>query len=148
MQAGDLIFVRGQDIISDLIRVVDKGQFNHVAIAVNETDILEAQYNTKVHIIPNPYNDFEVVALNLAEKSKVEEFAQKYLGEDYDFAEIVRVWFKIETGIKWFDKFNTTKEVICSELAGDYLEFVGIALKGEELLAPNQLYRNIKVLGY
>ena len=54
MKAGDLVFVVDTGIISDIIREVDTGKFDHVAIAVNEKEIIEAQYNTPVHVIPNP----------------------------------------------------------------------------------------------
>lgn len=148
MQAGDLVFVRNKGLISDVIRAVDKGPFDHVAIAVDDKRILEAQYGTKVHIIDNPYTDYEVVALNLGDKANVDLFAKMYLGKQYDFAELVRILFRIEFHVNWLSKFNNEKEVVCSELAGDYLEFVGIAKKGEELLAPNELYRNIKASGY
>jgi hypothetical protein len=146
MQAGDLIFVRQTGIISDIIRAVDKGEFDHVAIAVDDKRILEAQYNTKVHIIDNPYTDYEVVSLRLGDKARVEEFAQLYLGKHYDFPEIIRIFFRIELGVNWLKKFNDDKAVVCSELTGDYLEYVGIAKKGEELLAPNELYNSVKVL--
>lgn len=147
MQAGDLIFVGESGLIPDIIRYFDKGKFDHVAIAVDENHILEAQYNTKVHIIENPYKNFEVVSLNL-KNCKIDEFTKKYLGEPYDFGEILKIWVRLEFHINYFNKFNDAKEVICSELAGDWLEFTGIAKKGEELLAPNELYRSVKALGY
>lgn len=148
MQAGDLIFVRQKGVIADIITAVDIGEFDHVAIAVNETDIIEAQYNTKVHIIPNPYLNYEVVALHLGNRAKMAEFSKLYLGKKYDFTELVRILVRKELHVNWLDQFNNGKEVICSELAGDYLEYVGIAPKGEELLAPNELYNNVKALGY
>lgn len=148
MQAGDLVFVREKGVIADIIEAVDHGQFDHVAIAVDDKRILEAQYNIKVHITDNPYTDYEVVSLCLGDKARIDEFAQKYLGENYDFPELIRILFRIELGVKWLKKFNDDKSVVCSELAGDYLEFVGIATKGEELLAPNELYNSVKSLGY
>lgn len=148
MQAGDLVFVREQGLIPDVIRYFDKGKFNHVAIAMDSTHILEAEYNTKVHVIENPYTDIEVVSLNLKDLSKIEEFVKQYDGEEYDFGEVLRIFIRLELHIDFFNKFNDTKEVICSELAGDWLELIGITKKGEELLAPNELYRSIKSMGY
>lgn len=148
MEAGDLLFVRETGFIPDVIRFFDKGEFNHTAIAVDSTHILEAEYNTKVHVIENPYTDFEVVSLNLKDLTKMDEFVKKFDGEEYDFGEILRILIRLELHIDFFNKFNDTKEVICSELAGDWLEFIGIAQKGEELLAPNELFRSVKAMGY
>lgn len=148
MEAGDLVFVREKGIIPSIIRFFDKGKFNHVAIAIDDTHILEAEYNTRVRIIENPYTDIEVVPLKIKDKSKVKRFAAMNIGKKYDFGEIVRIWLRLVFGWSWFSKFNTPKEVVCSELAGDFLQYVGIAPKGSELLAPNELYREIKSLGY
>lgn len=148
MEAGDLVFVSEYGPISRLIRFFDKGRFNHVAIAVDSTRILEAEYSTKVRIIENPYTDFEVVSLKLGANSRIEEFSQLNVGKRYDFWEVLRIWIRIMFGISYFNKFNDSKEVVCSELAGDYLEFVELAKKGEELLGPNELYTDVKDMGY
>ena len=86
--------------------------------------------------------------MNLGDNSKIDEFRKLYEGKKYDFLECLRIVARKDLGISYFDKFNNSDEVICSELAGDYLEFVGIAPKGEELLAPNELYNDIKKKGY
>lgn len=150
MEAGDLIFVRTKGIIPALIRFFDKGRFNHTCIAYSATEILEAEYNTVVHVIPMPdeYTNIEIVSLHLGCNSRIEEFSKMNIGKRYDFWQIFRIW--VRKVFKWrgLDKFNDTREVVCSELAGDYLEYEGIAKKGEELLAPNELYRSIKKMGY
>lgn len=150
MKAGDLVFVRSKGIIPSLIRFFDKGRFSHVAIAYSDTEILEAEYNTRVHVIPMPeeYKDFEVVPLHLGENNRIVEFSKDYIGKKYDFLEIFRIWFRKVFKWRGLDRFNDTREVVCSELVGDYLEFVGIAEKGTELMAPNELYKFIKSKGY
>ena len=149
METGDLVFVRENGPIARLIRFFDKGRFNHVAIAVDSERILEAQYNTRVQVIPNPYTDYEVVHLKLGDDSRINEFVCMNLGKRYDYLEILRIWVRLVFGITYFNKFNTAKEVICSELAGEYLEFVKlIDNTDEELSTPNELYRDIKGKGY
>lgn len=149
MKAGDLVFVRSRGLIPRIIRLFDKGKFNHVAIALSETEILEANWYTRVHIISiSIHDDYVVVPLNLGEKHNMEVFTSRFLGLRYDFKEIVSIWVRKLFGFKYLGKFNTPKEVICSELAAYYLEDRGIAEPGIELLAPNELYAYIKNKGY
>lgn len=58
MRAGDIIFVRGDSIISTAIKLLDKGKFTHVAMAVSLTHILEAQYFATVRITPFYFKDY------------------------------------------------------------------------------------------
>jgi hypothetical protein len=148
MEAGDLVFVREKGIIPSIIRFFDKGKFNHVAVAYSDTEIIEAQYNTLVRVIPLTYTDYEVVPLKLGDNSNIEVFAQHFIGTKYDFSEILNIWLRLLFGISFFSKFNTPKEVICSELAGYYLEERGVFERGVELLAPNELYKAVKNKGY
>lgn len=150
MKTGDVVFVREKGIIPSIIRFFDRGKFNHVAIFVSDTEILEAEYNTKVRMIKFPYDDFEVISLNLTDEQqeKVKSFAPQFVGENYDFLEILSIWFRICFGITELGKFNNPKSVICSELVAYFLENLKIAPIGTELLAPNELYTFLKSKGY
>jgi hypothetical protein len=148
MKAGDLIFVRTKGVLPTLIRFFDKGRFSHVAIAYSETQILEVDFDTSVRIVENPYDDIEVVSIPLKDITLLETFGKKYIGKKYDYAQIFRIWLRLVFGFKWLNRFNNPREVICSELAGEYLITIGLAYKGEELLAPNELYKDIKHKGY
>jgi uncharacterized protein YycO len=146
MHCGDVIFVREKGIISSIIRFFDKGKFNHVCICVGEDQIIEAEYNTRVRITEFTYDDYEIISLNLTDeqKNRVKEIAKKFVGEKYDFLEILSIWLRICFGITELSKFNSPKAVICSELVAYFLEDLGLASKGVELLAPNELYRYLK----
>lgn len=150
MKTGDVVFVREKGIIPSIIRFFDRGKFNHVAIFVSDTEILEAEYNTKVRMIKFPYDDYEVISLNLTDEQqeKVKSFAPQFVGENYDFLEILSIWFRICFGITELGKFNNPKSVICSELVAYFLENLKIAPIGTELLAPNELYTFLKSKGY
>ena len=148
MKAGDLVFVRTKGIIPSIIRYFDKGKFNHVAIAYSETQILEVDFDSCVRIVTLPYEDVEVVPIPLKDITLLENFGKKYIGKKYDFGQIFRIWVRLVFGFKWLNRYNNAREVICSELAGEYLQCIGLAYKGEELLAPNELYKDIKNKGY
>ena len=145
-QTGDIVFVREQGFLPSVIRFFDTGRFNHVAIFMSDTEILEAEYNTTVRITEFAYDDYEIVSLNLtdAQKERVKEFAKNFIGERFDFIEILSIWLRIVLGITELGKFNNPKSVICSELVGYFLEDLKIAPLGTELLAPNELYRFLK----
>lgn len=145
-QAGDIVFVRGNSLISKLIRLFDKGRFSHVAIFVSETHIIEAEYNTKVRIVPFSYKDYEIVHLNLAryEQSHIKRLARRFIGKQYDYVQIFRLLIELRFGLKLFSR-NTPKQVVCSELVGYFLEELGKVDKGTANLAPNQLYDLLKL---
>lgn len=150
MQTGDVVFVVDKGIIPDLIRKVDKGRFDHVAIFVSETEIIEADYNIKVEVDEFTYTDYEVIPLHLNEEqqAKVIELSKKYIGKKYDFLEILDIFLRKEFDLKFLEKLNDESEVICSELVADILEGAGILERGAELLAPNELYNLLKSKGY
>lgn len=146
MEIGDIIFVREMGIIPSIIRFYDKGKFNHVCICVGNNKILEAEYNTRVHVTDFTYNDYEIIPLNLTigQKDRVLKKAKQFIGEKYDFLQILDIWLRICFGITELAKFNSPKAVICSELVAYILEDLGLASKGTELLAPNELFNYLK----
>lgn len=146
MEIGDVIFVREQGIIPSIIRFYDKGKFNHVCMCVGENQIIEAEYNTRVQIIDFNYDDYEIISFNLTDeqKNKIKEIAKQFVGEKYDFLEIISIWLRICFGITELSKFNSPKSVICSELVAYFLEDLKLVSRGTELLAPNELYKYLK----
>lgn len=150
MQTGDVVFVRDKGLLNDLITSVDKGQFDHVALFVSETEIIEANYDIKVEIDKFSYPNYEIISLNLNEEqqAKVLELSKKYIGKKYDFMEILDIFLRKEFNLTFLEKLNNESEVICSELVADILEGIGILEKGAELLAPNELYTLLKSKGY
>lgn len=146
MKAGDLVFVRGHSKMSKIIRYFDKGRFSHVAIAVSETEVFEAQYNKLSNVVPMEYKDFEVVPMNLSEKELklFAEFVEYNTGKIYDYPGLIRMMFCLAFDYHGFDKFNNSKAVICSELAADYLIIFDRSPDYVANLSPNQLYKYVK----
>lgn len=98
MQAGDIVFVRGHTPMSRLIRFFDRGEFSHVAIAVSKTHILEAQYGTRVRIVPFRFNleDCEIVDLGLTtqQRWKIKDTCLWFVGKRYDYLQALSYAFK------------------------------------------------------
>jgi hypothetical protein len=116
-----------------------------VAIFVSETHIIEAEYNTKVRIAEFKYSNYEIVHLNLKkhEQDQVKIIARKFIGKKYDYFQIFRLLMKLRFGLKIGN--NTPKQVVCSELAGYFLEALEKVGKGTANLTPNQLYKLLKL---
>lgn len=151
MKAGDLIFVAETGLIPDVIRAFDHGPFDHVCIAISDTQIIEAQYGQLVNIKDMPYDKVEHAVIDLgltAEQiADIPEEDRRYLGEKYNFPEIFSIAVRL-IGFKNFDLLDAKNEVICSQLAALFAEHYGKADKGTDRLAPNQLFSYFVNKGY
>ena len=153
MTTGDIIFVGGNGPIDKTIRLFDHGDYNHVAIFVSDTQILEAQYNTKVHVIENPYHGSnyvtDVVRMKMTDeqKEKLLKLKDQYIGESYDYGDIFLIFLRLEFGIH-LQQFKNPKEEICSELVAQLLVGLGLVDKSTVDLAPNEFYKALKNKGY
>lgn len=137
MRAGDIVFVRGKSPIATLIRLFDKGSFSHVAVAVSETHIIEAEWDTKARIAKMEYDDFEIIDLGLTDKQRdiIVHEGIDLVGMWYDYLQIV--------GYIFFKDMGSPKSLICSELAYILLNKVGIDIKDRHI-KPNELYKRLK----
>jgi hypothetical protein len=147
MKSGDIVFVRGNSLISWLIKLFDHGQFSHVAIAVSDNEVLEAEYNTKTRITPFYFTDYEIVDLGLSdeERKRVEELAPKLVGYGYDFLEILTIFMRNVFDRK-FKIWNSPQAYICSEIVEIVLSDIGVISKDMDLknITPNELYDYLK----
>jgi hypothetical protein len=144
MKSGDIVFVRGNSLISWLIKLFDHGQFSHVAIAVSDNEVLEAEYNTKTRITPFYFTDYEIVDLGLSDeqRKRVEKLAPKLTNFRYDFLEIVTIAIRNIFDRK-FKIWNSPRAYICSELVEFVLSDIGVIPKDKDLknITPNELRR-------
>lgn len=151
MKAGDLIFVAETGLIPDVIRLFDHGPFDHVCIAISDTQIIEAQYNERVSIKEFSYADEEYAVIDLgltaSQLAEVPEEDKKFIGERYNLPEIISIGIRL-IGFENFDLLDNKNEKICSQLAALFAENFGKADKGTELLAPNQLFNYFVNKGY
>ncbi|HHB2481335.1 TPA: YiiX/YebB-like N1pC/P60 family cysteine hydrolase [Bacillus cereus] len=158
MKQGDIVFLQGKSIISKAVRFFDKGKFSHVAIAMSGTHILEADFDTRVSVVPLDRSEFNIVevidlGLNKDERSRVVDIGRKLVGKRYDYMQIV--WYIISKifRLKGKNRFNNPNNFICSELVFTVLEEADIleemCIKGGSRgvdMTPNQLYDFIKYI--
>lgn len=158
MKRGDIIFGQGGKWTSKLIRMVDKGNFSHTAVAVSDIAVIEADVDTKVvqrNINMYDYNYIEVLDLGLTEEQidAVMEELNKRIGMGYGYLHLV--WYLIRNLNLFKMKrnfLNSPKQVICSELVyivlekSNVLKELGIedCFADGENLTPNELYDLIK----
>lgn len=148
MELGDVIFVRGHNLISKIITFFDKGRFSHVGIAMSDNTILEIDVDKRANINPLRYDDYEIVSLNLTEeqKEKLKTVAKQYIGYEYDYSQllyyVLRRFFKLHKS-GWL---NTPNEFICSELVYKVLVDIGVLQYDERYkdITPNELYELLK----
>jgi hypothetical protein len=144
MRAGDLVFVRGDSWVSPIITWFDEGEFSHVAIAVSDTEVLEAQRFTKSRIVPMTYANYEIVSLplNEAERTLLSDKAKELEGYGYDYLQIV--WYMVRKFFSHKGKspWNDPKKVICSEIVSRLLYAIGWLEESDTLYerTPNELY--------
>jgi len=136
MKAGDIVFVRGNSIVSKVIRLFDKGRFSHVAIAVSDTHVLETNWNMTSRIVEFSYTDFELVRLELTDEQRrrVPAIAKSLEGRMYDYLQVLAFIFK--------SRLNNPRYFICSELVYYVLSHIGYPMtEGLEDATPNELYK-------
>lgn len=138
MKAGDVVFVRGKSIVSHAIRLFDPGEFSHVCVAVSPTHVVEAEYSTKVRIVPIEYKDVEIVDLKLTDLQRdlLVHLAIQLVGKWYDFYTIFGIMFDKKD-------WNVKEALICTEVAAALLLGIGF-LEDEVSLKPNEFYRYLK----
>ena len=142
MQAGDLVFVRGRSLISRLVLYFDKGEWSHVAIAISDKEVIEAQYLSKVGIASlDKYDDYEVIPMNLTpwEQSKLLSIAKTLEGSWYDYRQVFYYVFRNIFKLNKEPMWNNPNALICSELV--YVLYRSIdRIYGDDYITPNELY--------
>jgi hypothetical protein len=147
MKSGDIVFVRGNSLISKLIRLFDKGSFSHVAICLTENIVLEAQYFTTSRTVPFYFTDYEIVDLNLSDsqRERIQDLGLNLVGRIYDY-KLILSYFLRRVWNKKIKIYNSPNNYICSELVEILLQDVGAIPKDEQLrdMTPNELYRYLR----
>jgi Permuted papain-like amidase enzyme, YaeF/YiiX, C92 family len=135
MKPGDIVFVRSNTLLSKIIRFFDRGAFSHVAIAVSDKQVIEANWYMRTRIVDFHYTDYEIVSLPLTVRQRrvLPIYAARYVGQWYDYLQIVALLFN--------SRLNNPKHLICSELVFNVLYDIRY-LKDESLrdCTPNELY--------
>lgn len=141
MKRGDILFIRGNSFISKIINSID-GPYSHIAIALSEDTILEAQRFTESRIIKNYHVDYDVYQLDLTESQLdgIVDASLVLIGHDYDYTQIVATLFN---NLFKIARRNNRSKYICSEIIVELLHRIGyIDLKQRETIihyTPNEL---------
>ena len=148
MKPGDVVFVEPETFIGKIISWFD-GRFAHVAIAVSDSEVLEANYFIDAKIRPLNYKKIEVVSLNLTDeqREKIPLVARSLVGRRYDYLQLLWLFIKQLLGLRGLKNiFNTPSMLICSELVVVVLKEIGYISDYEDLsdITPNELYRYLK----
>lgn len=147
LQIGDIVFVRGTSLVSQIIRKID-GQYSHVTMMVTDYDSIEAVYHSKCKIMPFEHEDYDVLRLDLTEeqRAKILSVAKTLEGKRYDFLQILRILYEDLFHRKGEYKFNSPNRLICSEAVVIILQEIGAIPRGivPKDTTPNRLYEYLK----
>lgn len=139
------MFVKGTDIVSEIIEGVDNGPFSHVAVAISESHVIESQYPNGTQINRMNYSNYTIIHFDITDQeaglvvSEAIELESEH--GKYDFIQVV--WYLVrKLGYKG-KIWNNKKENICSELADNLLVTCGILPKDKDTgnRTPNELYK-------
>lgn len=159
MMIGDIVFMQGKSIVSKTIRLFDRGQYSHVAIAVTSEKVIEADVYKRVSISQikiSKYSKIECVSLDMSygQRINIAHKAQEYLGVKYDYKQLLWYGLRKIFRLKGKNRLNNPNNLICSELVFIVLNELGIledlgireSVKYGEDLTPNELYDLVKYI--
>lgn len=145
MRAGDIVFFKPSDWLGRMIAKVDGGPYSHVAIAVSDTHVAEAQGLRFSRITPLYGRDHDIIDIGLSEEQRrqITMNAPLIVGRWYDYKLIagyfLRNVFKWNVDALW----NSQMNLICSELVSSLLVSVGHEGANEltgHNVSPSELY--------
>lgn len=129
-------------MVSKIIRMID-GEYSHIAIALSENVILEAQRFTESRIIKYTPVNYDILKLTLTEEqeAKLVDTSLELIGYEYDYAQIFSTFLHL---VFRFKLKNSRKKYICSELIVELLYLIDYLSDSEYNLlidsTPNELY--------
>jgi hypothetical protein len=132
MEAGDLLFVKGDCYASHLIRFFLKSDYTHVTIAMDDTHICEVDIFTKMKVMKNPYTEFDLYRLNRKLTEKEKDEITSFLIEKCKRSKGYDWWRLVSIGIKKYFRWNLIiheqDRYICSEIIDKAYQHIGIDL--------------------
>jgi cell wall-associated NlpC family hydrolase len=119
MRAGDVLFIRGTSPVSVLIRWLTKSPYTHVALALGDGRIIEADRFIRTRIRKLTDADvFDVHRLQDVDRETLNlvcMVARSYEGLRYDYLQVLGQLLRLAFG--WQEPlFNRKNRFICSEL--------------------------------
>lgn len=141
MQAGDIILFQGDVAISAGIKLATEGSFSHAAIAISDTEIVEALGDgvTRTAIADREdsrYAVYTVDSLTEEQRQALAAYAEAHIGEAYSYLQDVGFavnYIREKLGFKRIpDLFAEHGKVICSALVDLAYRSIDIKLRGEK----------------
>ena len=155
MIKGDLIFIRNKGWLFDRVRKTLGSEFDHVAICISDTALVEAtptrgvaredihKYDSATHCVcrlKDEYRDNLNIMISYCE-SKV--------GKKYDLIQVISLYILIILGIKrTVDPIDIGDAFVCSELISQGAESAGIIFADGvaiDRLTPADIYSSDKL---
>lgn len=124
MKVGDvLLFVGGKRIIDDLISWETDSEFTHAALAISETEYIEAWWQgVRKNNIKNYKDVFKniivftpITPLIEFQKDQIIRYAAEKIGEPFNFLQILGVMIEKTSHLK-YNPFGSKRKTICSQL--------------------------------
>ena len=127
MQVGDvLLFVGGNCLIDKVIRFCTHSEFTHAALAINETEYIEAWWDgvrknniTRYENIIDRIKDIVVFTpitpLNQSQQTELIRYALGKIGEPYNYLQLAGFIIKKTSFLK-YNPFGSKYKTICSQL--------------------------------
>ncbi|MFW6015384.1 MAG: hypothetical protein ACOCRK_03040 [bacterium] len=129
LQPGDILLIKTKGIYAKLIRWWTNSKYTHVAIVLTENIAIEANWRVRTFPIDD-INNYDIYrlkgGLTNKEQNEIRKKLLYYHGRRYDFLQITGYLFM--SYFKGRNKFNSSKYVICSELADRVYHSIGYNL--------------------
>jgi len=140
MQPGDLVFVRGNTFFSKLIKKVTGSDITHVALALTDKLIIEADGFKRIYIKKLDYKNYEVVPMNFnIDKFDLYLVCQPYLNKKYDYLNVISLWLKhLLKGV--FPVLNIKNRYTCVEFVVAVLKDLGFEINAQ---TPFELFKAV-----
>lgn len=149
LQIGDLIFVRGSDLIGEIITWAESGKYSHVAIYAGNNLVIEAQGYRLISLasLDNyPIYDVGKVDMTDQQRSDLLTYAMTQRGLRYDWFLIFIIAVRLLLRINIPYKERAMR--ICSTFARDCFEHESITLTDIENCTPEELGESSKITIY
>lgn len=125
LETGDILLFKSNSLYSKLISWFTKSKYTHVAIALSEHLIIEANFRVSINPVINckNYDVFRIKGgLSEIQKLRMYKFLIKQNKKIYDFLQIIG--YIIMALFGGYNKLNSPHYVICSELADIAYNFI------------------------
>jgi uncharacterized protein YycO len=129
--AGDIVLFKGTSFISRIIRFISKGEYTHVALAINSEEIIEADRFIKTRV--RKLSEGESVILmrsSITEEQGqgIANYALTLVDNEYDYLSVF-IWFiRLLFSSHIYGIFNNANRLYCSEVVDRSYQHEGIDL--------------------